>query len=192
LADHLLHCHTSRYGGHDTLAGSCAVATDDEWLRNLVAIALRRRVLLFAAFVIVVAAADDAAAADARRASAAATHHRDEQSPEFPADEAVYEEIYGRVERQKNIGDGINVAVIVVFQRPASYGLRLNNIARGMINVNTNWHSAFDHDFGKCKPIFKTLSLTDFQEKFRRSYLCWYILPCEILKLKFTTERLLI
>jgi len=60
--------------------------------------------------------------------SAAVADHRDEYSPELLADQAVDEEVDGRVEREKDIGDGVDVAVIVRMQLRAPYQRRLKNI----------------------------------------------------------------
>jgi len=77
-------------------------------------------------------------AATTRQASAAVADHRDEYSPELLADEAVDQEVDGRVEREKDIGDGVDVAVIVRVQLGAPYQRRLKNIDNPRTLVSQN------------------------------------------------------
>jgi len=75
------------------------------------------------------------AAATSQVSAAVVADHRDEYSPELLADEAINQEVDGRVEREQNVSDGVDVAVVVFLQRRTRYHRCLNHVNSPITNI---------------------------------------------------------
>ena len=90
--------------------------------------------------------------------------------------------------------------LLCVFVKRWPHASAYHTMSKCTLWVKKTIHLTFDHKFGKCRPIFKIRSLTDFQGNCLCSYYmalpshldCVATLPCEIQKRKITDELLFI